>query len=96
MFWRRNCAAAFSRWKETEFEVACLAIESCHAEKNQEQDTFTDKVNTIKDHNGQKYCRYMGMVSKHKIWQQWKAVTNMLKAQKNAKKVTLESLGGYL
>jgi hypothetical protein len=52
MFWRRNCAAAFSRWKETEFEVACLAIESCHAEKNQEQDTFTDKVNTIKDHNG--------------------------------------------
>jgi hypothetical protein len=96
MFWQRNCAAAFSKWKETEFQVACLAIESCQEETIRNQEAYDKNVDRIKDHNGDKYGRYMGTTKKHKIWQQWKAVTKMLKAQKCAKKVTLESFGGYL
>lgn len=96
MFWRRNCAAAFNDWKSKEFAVAIEAIEYTNDVIQRESDTYEKKIDQVKKHNGDKYERHKGVVAKHKVWQQWKGVTKMLKAHRNAKKSTLESFGGYL
>lgn len=95
MFSRRNCGAAFSRWKSKEFQVAMEGIEFINSEVQKGVDTYDKQLDTIKDHNGDKYERHLGNVTKHKVMQQWKAITKMLKAHRNAKKSTLESFSGY-
>jgi hypothetical protein len=68
MFWQRNCGAAFSRWREKEFQVACQAIEFTNFEIDRNEANFQRQVTTIKDHNGAKYEQHIGTVNKHKVF----------------------------
>jgi len=96
MFWQRNCGSAFSRWRQTEFQVACYAIDQTQLETDKNLDVYEQQLDKFKEHNGEKYNKYVNSVEIHKVFKAWKAVTTMLKNHRNAKKVTLEAFGGYL
>lgn len=96
MFWRRNAGAAFSKWKEHEFQVTCFAIESSQKEKNLNEFEYKKQFEKTQQHNAEKYEKYLGSVNKHRVWQAWKKVIKMLKNHRNAQKNTLDAFGGYL
>ena len=79
MFWRRNCAAAFSKWRQTEYFQTLEMISMTQENQMISQGEHMQCVRSIRDHNVTRSANIVGKLQKQKFLKAWKNVTRWLK-----------------
>ena len=95
MFWRRNCGAAFSKWRQTEYEQTLEMIVMTQDNTAQMQEQHMSKKKVIQKQNITRSARIVGKSQKHKYYMAWKNVTRWLKHKRVATATLLEAQSSY-
>ena len=95
MFWKRTCGAAFSKWRQTEYEQALEMISMTEETCQQLTEDHLDKKRVIQKQNITRSAKIVGKSQKHKFYQAWKNVTRWLKHKRVATANLLEAQSSY-
>lgn len=85
MYWKRNCAGAFSKWRQTEYVQALEMITMTEENQMQIQGEHVQKKRIIQKQNITRSAKIVGKSQKHKFYQAWKNITRWLKHKRVAK-----------
>lgn len=95
MFWKRNCGAAMSKWRQTEYIQAMEMIEMTHSQENHDEETHARHVKKIEKFNFDRSTRIVKKRDKHKYWYAWKHVAKWMKHKRIATKNLQDTMGAY-
>ena len=95
MFWKRNCGAAFSKWRQTEYEQALEMIQMTEENCQQMQEDHLSTKRIIQKQNITRSSKIVGKYQKQKFLKAWKAVTRWLKHKRVSTKDLLEAQSSY-
>ena len=95
MFWRRNCAQAFNKWRQTEYEQALEMITMTCENTQEMQGDHAQRKRTIQKQNITRSAKIVAKSQKWKVYQAWKNVVRWLKYRRVATKNLLEAQSSY-
>ena len=95
MFWKRNCGAALSKWRQTEYIQAMEMIEETHQQEAQVDETHVRHVKKIEKFNFDRSSRIVKKKNQHKYWYAWKHVAKWMKHKRVSTQFLHEQMGSY-
>lgn len=91
MFFRRNCAAAFSKWRQTEYVQALEMIAMTGDSTGQLIEEHLDRKRVIQEQNMVRSTKIITKEQRHKYFMAWKNVTRWLKHKRVSTSTLLEA-----
>lgn len=95
MFWRRNCAQAFNKWRQTEYEQALEMITMTCDNTQEVQGDHAMRKRIIQKQNITRSAKIVAKSQKWKVYQAWKNVARWMKHKRVATKNLLEAQSSY-
>ena len=95
MYWRRNCGAAFSKWREVELFQTMEMITVTEEAHNQMCEDHMARKKVIQKQNMVRSSKIVGKSQKHKFYTAWKNVTRWLKHKRVSTEELMQSKDSY-